>query len=260
MADFSVPVHPRLEPHLSADFLTGRPSLGWFADDGNILVLKSHSTVYFAIPKNANSSMKVFLSKYLGTSSDADVALHTVNYENAKLKEEGAMVDKSGASKCKGYFKFAIVRNPWDRLVSAYRDKIRQPGYSDSEITDGLHEGLWSFGRMFRAGMKFDDFVTSIMNIPDYISDRHFRSQYSYIYDESGTCLVDYIGRYELLGDALSHIGQQIGISFADFPHVRPSSRSPYTDYYTPKTRDLIAQRYATDLALFGYTYGGQVA
>ena len=71
------------------------------------------------------------------------------------------------------YFKFGFVRNPWKRLISEYN--FRQLGGS-LEFTAWL----------------LNDFPT-----PGW-SDayRHVMPQSDYLYDSTGRCLVDFIGRF----------------------------------------------------------------
>lgn len=75
------------------------------------------------IGKNASSSLIAF---FLNFDSDLIDEGHTsilYGFDNfLKLKEKEAL---------QSYFKFAFVRNPYDRLVSAYQEFIRPEQFHD---------------------------------------------------------------------------------------------------------------------------------
>jgi hypothetical protein len=129
----------------------------------------------------------------------------------------------------RNYFKFAFVRNPWDRQISQYlyKTKNRAPRPSLDRF----------MARKKRA------YVTSYQ-----------------IYTIEGEVAVDYLGRYESLDAdlhaALARTGvkQRPEIPRSNVTRSRESDL-PYQSYYTSRTRDLVADWYAPEVELFGYRF-----
>lgn len=125
-------------------------------------------------------------------------------------------------------FKFTIERNPWDRQVSLYHWHHRN---NDSKPS-------------------FDMFIRS----PLY---RKLSPNFD-TYAIDGTVAADYVCRYETLEEDLAVVLKQIGIDAKiDLPKAKAGYRSEraWRDYYTPKTRDIVGQWYAREIAAFGYSF-----
>src|SRR5690242_14850320 len=98
--------------------------------------------------------------------------------------------ERANPRKFRSYFKFAFVRNPWDRLVSAYF--FLQNG--------GLNEvdRAWA-AQHLAAYPTFDMFVRQGLGIDSIMRFPHFRPQSYYVADRRGKVMVDFLGRYENL-------------------------------------------------------------
>lgn len=86
-------------------------------------------------------------------------------------------------------FKFTYVRNPFERLVSCYVNRIEEYDgnyYIDINYLMGILDTVSSF----------QEFVERIVNIPERWADMHFKPLYSYIYDNEKK-LVNYVGKVE---------------------------------------------------------------
>jgi len=106
----------------------------------------------------------------------------------------------------------------------------------------------------FFAGMSFDQFVRAVASIPDQHADTHFRSQHTFVTDEEGRLAVDFVGRYERLGEDWRRIGQRIGLPEIELPRLQAVRvRRPCSAFYTAETRRIVADRYARDAQMFGY-------
>lgn len=225
--------------------------IAWYRIHGNIL-LDSYRAIYFDIPKVACSSLKSVWSDVLKVEvKDGKPAeqIHLAHFPYVKTYQI--------RNKYAHYFKFCFVRNPWDRLVSCYMDKIK-------DAQGGIYQGRPNYFIRYleRRGicateMTFEQFVEAVCGIPDEEADSHFRSQHCYIEDHRGHILVDFAGRFETLNSDFKFVADKLGID-STLPHLRRTSRIDFRDYYTTRSRELVRKRYAVDIELFGYSFDCQ--
>jgi hypothetical protein len=221
------------------------------APEINIL-LKPYSAVYIEIPKVACTRFKVAFAQLLGISLEQTGGdPHPVCYPSLDPPATPT------GSLYPGWFSFAFVRNPWDRLVSCYRDKIRGEvaGFTYFTSRPGVADCLARFDA-FVPGMSFDDFVGAVASIPDEEADAHFRSQYTFVTNDAGDIGVDFVGRYERLLADFGLVQRMIGLPPIKLPRLQ-AARYPvrYADYYSQRARRAVAERFARDIELFGYKF-----
>jgi hypothetical protein len=132
-------------------------------------------------------------------------------------------------------FKFAFVRNPWDRLVSRYAHLLRSKDRRRHSFISGLE--------------KFEDFLR-------WEIQRDSANQYPYVTDAQGKTIVDFIGHYETLADDFAKVCARLKIQ-AELPHANVSDHRDYRTYYTPETREFVAKRFKRDVEMFGYDFDG---
>ncbi len=148
----------------------------------------------------------------------------------------------------KDYYKFAFVRNPYDRLVSCYKNKI---------IENRKKEDI-NIRNNFSKNMSFNDFVKEVSKIPDIRADQHIKSQSFFLeYKKTGKLLVDFVGRFENLEEDYKKICKKIGMKPKDKLSSKNKSknRKSYKDYYDEETKKLVRERYKRDFELFGYGF-----
>jgi chondroitin 4-sulfotransferase 11 len=153
------------------------------------------------------------------------------------------------------YWRFCLVRNPWTRVISCWKQKIRRADDSQSGELNGVAQNLLDNG-YDDLNMTFKQFVTAIAEIPDGRANRHFRSQYTFVSRSKCKPVVDYIGRMENLTADLEVVFEKIGIPRRDVPHLLQSNALPASHYYDDETRGVIGDRYAEDIQMFQYVFG----
>jgi hypothetical protein len=143
------------------------------------------------------------------------------------------------------YFKFTFVRNPWDRIVSAYTF-LSQGGANERDRRWG-HAVLAKY-------KSFDEFVLQWLDQRNIYGQIHFVPQWEFVVNGQGQMCMDFVGRFERLGDDFQYITDQLGRS-SDLPMVNASQRTSYRDYYSAASRKKVEQIYQRDIEQFGYSF-----
>lgn len=146
------------------------------------------------------------------------------------------------------YFKFAFVRNPWDRLVSAWKGKVirsRDLGFRKGSICTGPAD----YARL----SKFENFV-------DYCESQDLDNCNIHIRRQS--CLIDlnhidFLGRFETFERDLARISDHLGLDRGHgIPHKNScTEKKPWHAYYTPDLRDRVGEMYRKDIQIFSYEF-----
>jgi hypothetical protein len=140
----------------------------------------------------------------------------------------------------KDYFKFAFVRNPYDRLVSGWYNKVVKKEVI--KLKKAKRENL----------LDFNAFVEYLTTWDLKTCDIHFRLQ-SLLIDMNE---VDYIGRMESFEEDLRQVFHILGLQVKKIPHSNKSNnRQDYKSYYNKVTQQKVEQMYRKDLQLFGYSF-----
>jgi len=148
------------------------------------------------------------------------------------------------------YFKFAFVRNPWDRLLSAYTF-LKQGG------VDELDRRWWADHGLARY-RNFEEFVTGWVNRDNVETGLHFLPQYRYICAPfTRTICVDFVGRYEHIERDYAYVRERLGLPSAELPHLNrtPTPAGDFHEHYSAQTREIVQNVYREDIELFDYSF-----
>jgi len=146
-----------------------------------------------------------------------------------------------GQDKWDKAYKFAVVRNPWDKVVSQYKHNIK------NNVTN-----------MAKKEISFKDWIacTYGKNKVEYYYYRPqmFLPQAEWLKDFEGKIDLDKIIRFENLTDEMNLVFNTLGIH-QELPHVNKTSKTNYRDFYDDTTQKIIADWFHEDIEFFGYTY-----
>lgn len=138
----------------------------------------------------------------------------------------------------RGYVSFAVVRNPWDRLVSTFANP-------DPHLTAAAQRAGIDL-----EGLGFPAFVQAVAPF-EHI---HLLPQNEFICDRRGRLLVDRVLRFESLEDDFAELRRTLSVASVLGHHNR-STRRPYQAYYDRASRAAVARKYRRDVELFGYRF-----
>ena len=206
------------------------------------MIIDEHKTIFIHIPKNAGSSVKTYF-KY-NSSSNKHRTIKQIKAENPKAYDS--------------YRKFAIVRNPYDRMVSWYF-------YLKKEMKKEHLKGDWRWksGEHFTSNFKqwvedpLKDYYPKwkISNISNSFDDSFEKkdltkcdvsllsSQHVWVNDTV------YILKYENLNEDLNNFFKE----HIDIPIFNNSKHEHYLNYYDKDSLNIVYHRYKQDFDKFNY-------
>jgi hypothetical protein len=137
-------------------------------------------------------------------------------------------------------FSFAIVRNPWDKVVSHYHYRVKTN-----------QTRLGSNPRDFNEWVR----LAYGENAPEYYDNpKMFMPQWDWISDEQSALMVGFVGRFETLQEDFDTICARIHRK-ATLPHENYSERGDYRKHYNDDSAEIVRRWFAPDIAHFGYTF-----
>ncbi|WP_353497684.1 sulfotransferase family 2 domain-containing protein [Vibrio sp. CB1-14] len=190
-----------------------------------------HRCIFIHIPKSAGQSISLalFNDKHPGHYS-----IKKFEWESPKKKE--------------AYFKFTVVRNPWDRLYSAYNYLTKFTPYkSDQEFSE----------KYLSEYKSFEDFILNGLKKKEISSWVHFRPQSDFLLDSKGNFDIDYVARFENIEDGFLDIAKRLDVDVPKLQKVNSSNRDSksYKKHYSQDTIRIVAKHYENDIKLLNYEF-----
>ncbi|SHI07703.1 Sulfotransferase family protein [Desulfofustis glycolicus DSM 9705] len=146
------------------------------------------------------------------------------------------------------FFKFSFVRNPWDKVFSAYHFLL-QGGYQG-------YNREWAMKHL-TPYRDFNDFVSNGLHRKEVRRYIHFRPQFEFI------CLpgetephLDYLGFFENLTQDFKYISNRIYGQTIPLEHRNKTSSTEHESFleaYSEISRRIVSELYGRDIELFGY-------
>lgn len=202
--------------------------------------------IFAAVPKTGTHSVRRALREHLGEDDVEQVGLFVnkrfpwadlaaIQHGHLSLRQVRPYLGEDAFA---GYFKFAFVRNPFDRFVSYCAFMLR---------------GNDAFQRQPQEVMRHFLFRDP--------PEQHilFQSQASLLVDTDGkTSLADQIGHVEDMQASYEEICARLNVPSRALDQVNGSRHDGYRRYYDQTLIDGVAARYAQDFEMFGYTFEGR--
>jgi hypothetical protein len=217
------------------------------------IINTSHHFIYVHIPKAAGTSVKHFFSAWtrycdveVGGMHEAEIIApyYIKRFKLAKHSFAREIRKAMGKADFTEFFKFSIVRNPFDRTISTFKFlKYNWRAWKDSAIMDQFS--------------TLDEFVTSEF-FKSAGPDRILMPQFRWLVENEDRLCVDYIGHVETLERDLAHICKTLKLhSSGSVERKNTSKLAPDAqkhDDLSGKAIDAIRRRYALDFKNLNYS------
>jgi hypothetical protein len=209
------------------------------------MISDKYKCIHIHIPKSAGTSINHSLCGWITNDFDKEKKLwkqHATALETKKYYTN----DKQWNN----YFKFAIVRNPFDRMVSSYNFLCRRM-MKPCDFRDKLLFKKF----IFKKGI-FKKLLNPSLIIEKENRYHQIRTATDFVMDKNDNILVDYIGRFENIEDDWNFICEQLGTKIK-LEHRNKNNRryKHYRDYYDDDTKKCVAEACKKDLEIFKYKF-----
>jgi len=184
--------------------------------------------------KHLDGFIFIHINKTGGSSIEKALKI-PLEHQTAREK-----IEEIGLKKWNRKLTFAVVRNPWDKVVSHYyyRVKTNQTGLRDNPI-------------------DFKDWVKRTYGKKDavyYDKPKMFMPQTDWITDNKNNIVVDEVIRFENIEDEFSRVLDKINKKVR-LPHMKKSGRDDYWLYYDDDTAEIVRKWFYSDIETFGYNF-----
>lgn len=236
-----------------------------------IFVCDKHRILFCQTPKVGNTQWKKVLIVLNGAFPSIEEIPENVVHDHEKngLPRLSSFSDAEIQKRLKTYFKFFIVRDPFERLISAFKDKfVHNPRFEPwyrHEIAPGIIR-KYRRNRTETRGIQFEDFVRYLGDPNHRWLDLQFGDHIihwvTYV-ELCAPCEIKYsvIGHHETLEDDAPYILKEAGIDhLVSYPTIPPGitmyNKTKVERYFLGISKRDIRRLYARfegDFKLFGY-------
>ena len=186
-----------------------------------------HKCIFIHIPRTGGSTIRTLL----GAPVPGRMHLPWSIYRQANPK------------KFDDYFKFAFVRHPLERVLSAYSYLLAGGNGKGDLAAAGLISQFGSFDTFVRDGLLNGTFLNHVL----------FVAQSYFVCDYSGAIKVDFLGRMASFGADCREICSRLSLA-REVPHCNASRREiGIGAKVNREPKRIIEQIYHRDYVAFGY-------
>ena len=219
-------------------------------------VLVEQKCICVTIPKNACSRTKLTLHLLAGNEDPGDLGnVHDMGQHLASFADETIIQMLTSPE----WFRFCFVRNPYDRLLSAYKTQVgniwnKQYQWLKDDIKNGL--GYAPDDDPERL-VPFRDFVRYLRSANERVRhDGHFNAQARVLIPH--LIAYDYIGRVETYQKDFAEVLRRLNappeiVATAAQPKNETSKVYPPAIAYDDELANLVLELYEADFEAFGY-------
>jgi hypothetical protein len=233
---------------------------GGYDPNAHIDAIVQQKLIYVCVPKCASTSIKMILSRVIGRNVASFDRLHKRKYSGLQSPFQIGVSAFYRLARDSETLRFSFVRNPYDRLVSAWADKFqdRHLVAGDSFIDEYLarREAIDpSLPHGEHRMLTFAEFVTYATATASLRVNAHWQLQDD-ILNMPGIAL-DFIGRVETFDQdivrVLDHVCADQSLRRAAVIPLHASPHQSWPLYYTQSVADCVYGAYERDFDRFSY-------
>ena len=219
-------------------------------------IIDKQKMIFIHIPKTAGTSIEEALIDYeLNMRGDLRHWYGNINYIDVNNNRCRYELDHSTISYMinqskfydKTYFKFCVVRNPYERLASEF-NHCKSRG-----------------SRFIKKHKTFKDFVYYLRDNFHVVENNetinhhlisHYLPQYKFTHHK-GICMMDFVIRFETLKKDWLKLCQIKGLDLHELHKSQKYSSKKkynYKHYYTDELRNIVYKLYKKDFEIFNYS------
>jgi chondroitin 4-sulfotransferase 11 len=207
-----------------------------------MLISDTHQFIFIHIPRTAGMSLRAALGPFAdGDNLDFSRVRWEREYPHFTAVEISQIV---GEDRFLRFFKFAFVRNPWERMVSRYSYLKQFNSRPDEPINER--------GYYPPASLSFGEWLTG--DTRNAVHPLDLRQQKDWLVRDTSDLAVDFVGHFENLSESIDMINKRLGTNIM-MPHANRSEHTNYRQYYTEGTRDYVGKLFAKDIETWDYKY-----
>ncbi|XP_077470717.1 carbohydrate sulfotransferase 10-like [Stigmatopora argus] len=241
-----------------------------------IFVCDKHNILFCQTPKVGNTQWKKVLITLNGAFSGVEEIPENLVHDHEKngLPRLSSLTPQEITHRLRSYFKFFIVRDPFERLISAFSDKfVKNPRFEPWYRHDIAPAIIRKYRRRHRdgertaSGLHFEDFVRYLGDVEGRRRlDRQFGGHIIHWMTYAELCApcdipYDVIGHHETLEQDAGYILKRAGIEhLVSYPDIPPGitcyNKTKIEHYFSGMSKRDIRRLYARfqgDFDLFGY-------
>lgn len=199
---------------------------------------KEKKLLFIHIPKNGGNSVE----RAIGLERMAELAKHS------------QITDVEPIIKIDQYYKFAVIRNPWDRVVSMYYF------LSKHRATGNMSFKSWLLANNTTAQSVR---VMAGLTNPDkkihgnYDAPLQTKTQLSWLKTLDGNIAIDFVCRLEHLNADMTELCKIKNLNCQQIQFLNKTEHPKCDEVHDQETIDFVGQHYREDINFFGFNISG---